>query len=423
MPESLRRQLGLVRRVPSFRLLFLATLGSGIGNWLAVVALTVDVYDRTGSGGWVSALWIANILPAIAIGLFLGPLVDRLSRRRLMVGADLARLAVFAVLPFLGSAPAIVGAALVAGIANWFFRPAVYAGLPNLVSEDDLPAGNALLQVTEWLTAAAGPLLGAVLVSLSGPQLAYLLNAATFLLSAALIVRIPFELLQSEKAISRGHWRDFKDGVGVVLASRALVTVLVVWSIVQIANGWVNVSEIFLAKVSYSSGGFGYGLLWAATGVGLAIGSVLGGAWIDRRGVPVVYPLSLATMAVATLIAALAPNVWVGAAAMVLSGIGNGAAFVTNVLLVQRGAPDAVRGRAFTVIMSTNFVVMSIAMVSAGPFTETAGARWVWGASAAVVGASVLVAVLLARPLAAVPRPDTRPRPRPVVAGRNRLRI
>ncbi len=423
MPESLRRQLGLVRRLPSFRLLFLATLGSGIGNWLAVVALTVDVYDRTGSGAWVSALWIANILPAIAIGLFLGPLVDRLSRRRLMVGADIARLAVFALLPFLGSAPAIVAAALVAGIANWFFRPAVYAGLPNLVSEEDLPAGNALLQATEWLTAAAGPLVGAVLVAVSGPDLAYLINAATFLLSAALIVRIPQRLLQSEKAISRGHWRDFRDGLGVVLGSRALVTVLVVWSIVQVANGWVNVSEIFLAKVSYGSGAFGYGLLWAATGVGLAIGSVLGGEWIDRRGVPVVYPLALMTMAVATLIAATAPNVWVGAAAMVLSGIGNGAAFVTNVLLVQRGAADPVRGRAFTVIMSTNFVVMSVAMVSAGPFTEAAGARWVWAAAAAVVALSAITASFLARSLAAVPRSGSSRRPRPVVRERNRLRI
>jgi len=421
VPDALRRQLRLVRRLPSFRLLFFATLGSGVGSWLAVIALTVDVYDRTGSGAWVSALWIANVIPAIGVGLFLGPLIDRMSRRRLMVGADLARLAVFAVLPFLSSATAVVGAALVAGIANWFFRPAVYAGLPNLLDEEDLPAGNALLQASEWATTAVGPLLGGVLVATSGVHSAYWFNAATFLFSAVLLVRIPARLLQSEKAISRGHWRDFAEGVGVVARARPLLTVLVVWSIVQISTGWMNVSEIVLAKVSFSSGAFGYGLLWAATGVGLVIGSILGGAWVDRRGVAVVYPLSLAAMAAAQLLVAVSPDVWVASVAMVLSGIGNGAAFVTNVLLVQRGAPDALRGRAFTVIMSTNFAVLSVAMLSAGPFTDAAGARWVWGAAAAVTAVATLVAVALARPLALVERQRT---PRvTVVAERNRLRI
>ena len=421
MPDALRRQLRLVRGIPSFRLLFFATLGSGTGNWLAVIALTVDVYDRTGSGAWVSALWIANVLPAIAIGLFLGPLIDRMSRRRLMVGADLARLAVFAVLPFLNSATAVVVAALVAGIANWFFRPAVYAGLPNLLPEKDLAAGNALLQATEWATTAAGPLLGGVLVAVSGVDAAYWINAATFLLSAALIVRIPAQLLQSEKAISRGHWRDVGEGIGVVVRSRPLLTVLVVWGIVQISTGWMNVSEIVLATVSFSSGAFGYGLLWAATGVGLVIGSILGGEWVDRRGVPVVYPLSLAAMAAAELLVAVSPNVWVASAAMVLSGIGNGAAFVTNVLLVQRGAPDAVRGRAFTVIMSSSFVMVSLSMLTAGPFIDAAGARWVWAAASAVVAVATLVAVAMTRPLGLVERP--RPSRAPVVPERNRLRI
>ncbi len=406
LPQTLRRQLGLVRRLPSFRLLFFATLGSGIGNWLAVVALTVDVYDRTGSGAWVAALWIANIIPAIAIGLLLGPLIDRWSRRRLMVGADLARLGVFAVLPFLSSPTAIVGAALVAGMANWFFRPAVYAGLPNLVDDDDLPAANALLQATEWVTTAVGPLIGGVLVAASGPDLAYWINAATFLLSALLIVRIPARLLQSERAISRGHWRDFAEGVVTVLASRALLTVLVVWSIVQISTGWINVSEIVIAKVSFSSGAFGYGLLWAATGVGLAIGSVVGGSLVERRGVSFLYPAALASMAAATFVVAVSPNVWVAAAAMVGSGMGNGAAFVTNVLLVQRGAPDKVRGRAFTVIMSTNFVVLSLAMLTAPLLLDAVGPRWVWAACSAIVAVAALVAAAMARPLALVRRPE-----------------
>ena len=85
------RQTGLLRRNPGFRALFAATFASGLGTWIAVVALTIDVYDRTGSATWVSALLVADFLPSVAIGLLFGPLIDRLSRRRIMVVADLAQ--------------------------------------------------------------------------------------------------------------------------------------------------------------------------------------------------------------------------------------------------------------------------------------------------------------------------------------------
>ena len=76
----LRRQYEVLGRASSFRALFFATLASGIGTYLAVIALIVDVYDRTGSGAWVAALLIVEFLPMLFIGLLLGPLVDRLPR-------------------------------------------------------------------------------------------------------------------------------------------------------------------------------------------------------------------------------------------------------------------------------------------------------------------------------------------------------
>src|SRR5581483_5424397 len=103
----------LLRRAPSYRTLFLATVASGVGTWVAVIALTVDVYDRTHSAKWVSALLIADFLPAVAIGILGGPLVDRLPRRQLLIAADLVRCGVFAALPFAGSAGAIVALAAV----------------------------------------------------------------------------------------------------------------------------------------------------------------------------------------------------------------------------------------------------------------------------------------------------------------------
>jgi MFS family permease len=380
-----------------FRLLFVATFGSGLGNWLAVIALQVDVYDRTGSGWWVGALLVANILPAIFLGLFLGPLVDRLSRKGLMIASDLVRLAAFVALPFVSGPAAIVALAAVAGIGNAFFRPAVLAGLPNLVPAAQLAGANALLQLVEWTTTAAGPLAGGAIVAAAGPDLAYWVNAATFAFSAALVALIPARLLQSDRPVGRGHWADLADGFRTVRRSRALLAVLVVWTIVMFAGGAINLAEIFLAKRSYNSGDFGFGVLWAATGVGLIAGGLAAERLIHRFHLAGAYTRLLAVYAIGIAGAAAAPGLVLGAAATAVYAFGNGGALVANITLVQTGAPDRVRGRAFTVLMSVTYASLGIAFVAAGPITNAVGARWVYAGAAALVAVAAAVAARMTR--------------------------
>lgn len=406
---ALRRQLRLLSGNASFRKLFVATFGSAVGTWLAVIALQVDVADRTHSGPWVAALLVANIVPSIAFGLVLGPLVDRLSRKWLMIGSDLARVAVFVALPFVGSATAVVVLAFAAGVATAVFRPAVLAGLPNMVAHEDVAEANSTLQLSEWAATAGGPLAGGALVAASGPHLAYWLNAATFLVSAILVLQIPARLLQSEQSLSRGHWRDLAEGFEAVRASRALVTVLVAWSIVMVATGGVNVSEIFLARVSYDAGDFGFGLLWAASGVGLVIGSLVAPAQIEKRGLPALYPLALAIFAAGIGLAAAAPDVWLGAAAMVIAGVGNGSAVIANFTFIQRAAPDRLRGRVFTLLMSATYGVLLVAFVAAGPANDAVGARWVYAGAAAANIMAAAVAFALGRGVVPTAEPASRP--------------
>src|SRR4051794_28848734 len=194
MHRLLGRQEDLLRRVRGLRLLFLAAFGSGFGPWLAFVALTLDVWARTHSGTWIAALLLADFLPAIAIGLLAGPLVDRLSRRRVMVAADVVRVAVFIALPFAGSAGQIVALAAAAGSPPGFFRPAVSASLPTLVADSELPRAQGPLQAADALTTVIGPLAGGILVAATSPDSAYVVNAVTFLWSALLILRIPARL-------------------------------------------------------------------------------------------------------------------------------------------------------------------------------------------------------------------------------------
>jgi dTMP kinase len=392
-------------RIRGFRLLVLSTLGSSFGTLLAAIALAIDVKDRTNSGIWVGAVLVVEFLPSVAVGLTLGPLLDRLQRRALMVGADLVRVAVFCALPFASNATEIVALAAVAGLATGFFRPAVYAGVPNLVPEELLPEANAVLQTIENVSWAAGPVLGGVLTAAAGPHAAYWINAGSFVLSAALVIQIPARQLQSVTALSRGHWTDLKDGFTAVLSSRPLLAVLLGWGIASLGTGGVSVSEVFMAKDTLGAGDFGYGLIYGAIGLGLVLGSWWSSWIVKRFGIAQTYGLSLTMLALGFGAGAASVDVWMAAGCCVFAGVGNGAAVVCNALLVQRGSPDQLRGRALTFVMSATYGVMGISTVVAGVFVGMSGARWIWGGGAAVIGVSALVGYSLARGAAAAEGP------------------
>jgi MFS family permease len=314
-----------------------------------------------------------------------------------MIGADLVRAAVFFALPFTGSPGVIVALAAVAGVANGFFRPAVYAGIPNLVSDEELPAANALLQAMENVSWAIGPILGGLLTAAAGPDAAYWINAVSFLLSAVLIARIPSRMLQSETALTRGHWNDLGDGFLAVIRSRPLLAVLIGWGIACLGIGAANVAEVFLAKNTFHAGDFGYGLLYGAIGGGLVVGSFAGSALLERIGPAKTYAAGLVLMALGFGGAAVSPDIWVAAACAVVGGAGDGGAIVCNAVLVQRGAADELRGRALTFVMSATFLTTAVANGVAGALLHSVSPRWIWAGAAISYAVAAAVGYALAR--------------------------
>jgi MFS family permease len=390
-------RLGLLRRSPSFGYLFLATAGSSFGTYLAVIALIVSIKDLTESGVWVAALLIADFLPIVVIGLLLGPLIDRLSRRGLMIASDLVRFGVFAALPFVDQPAGIVALAAVAGVATGFFMPAANAGLPNLVPDEELANANSLMQTMENLAWMVGPVVGGLMLTAWGSSVPYAVNAVTFLVSAALIARIPRRRLQSEEPLTRGHWRDVADGLRLVLTARPLLTVLIVWNVVLIGAGGVNVAEVFFAKDVLDAGDLGFGAIIAASGVGLVLGSFLAPVALSKVGLRRHYVGSIALMAVGWGGAALSGTIWLAVPFVIGGAAGNGAAIICNRLLVQRGAPDRYRGRALATIMSSNYAVLGVSMAAAGALIGMFGARAIWIAAAALYLAGALVALVITR--------------------------
>jgi MFS family permease len=404
LPGRPSRQLAPLG-IAGFRLLFTSTLTSSVGTLLAAVALAIDVKQRTNSGLWVGAVLVVDFAPTILVGLMLGPLLDRLERRKLMIAADLLRAAVFAALPFATNAGTIVALALVAGLGTGFFRPAVYAGVPNLVPDALLGEANALLQGVENAAWAIGPLLGGVITAASGPHAAYWIDAASFLISAVLVSRISAQLLQSTVALTRGHWTDMKDGFAVVLHSRPMLAVLAGWGIAGLGNGAVNVSEVFLAQNTLHGGDFGYGLIYGAIGAGLVGGSIWSSSLVQRLGIGRTYGIALGLMALGFGVASASVDVWMAAACCVVAGVGNGAAIVCNALLVQRGTRDELRGRALTLVMSATWSTVGVGIIVTGALMSPGDARWVWLASAVTIAVSALLGYALAREPAGRPAP------------------
>ena len=153
---------------------------------------------------------------------------------------------------------------------------------------------------------------------------------------------------------------------------------LVVWNVVVIGSAAVNVAEVVFAKEDLDAGNVGFGVLVAASGVGLALGSFLAAPALGKVGLRRHYVGSIVLMGVGWGAAALSGSIWVAVPFVIGGAAGNGAAIVCNRLLVQRGAPDQYRGRALATIMSSNYAVFGLAMAAAGVLTDQFGARAVW---------------------------------------------
>lgn len=120
---------------------------------------------------------------------------------------------------------------------------------------------------------------------------------------------------------------------------------------------------------------------------------------LEQRDARTIYPLVFLPWAVGLLAAGTAPTIWIAAAAMVLSGFGNGLTFPMTVLIIQRFTEDRVRGRAFTLIISAHNTVLGIGMVTSGAIVASAGPRWTYVLCAILLGCASTTAFLLSRGL------------------------
>lgn len=368
----------------AFRVLWWSRAVSFTGEGVGRTALVLYAADR--GAGAVSVVLLAMALPRF-LGPVTGALADRLDQRRLMAVCELGQAAVFAVLAAVRAPlPVVAGLVLVTASFATAFVPAGRSAVPALVPDERLGRANALLGTAVNLQLALGPTIGGLTVSVGGARLAFLLNAATFVVSALLLTRLPALPPTGDHS---GLWAETVAGLRFVAGTpgpRALVGAL--FLVVSFA-AVDNVALVFLvpdpAEFGFAQAGYGAGMLVAA----LALSVVLG-----RRSVVAVLACGIGLVVVGALGTAVAPVLLAVLAAQFLGGVGNGMENVATDTLVQRLVPRHLLGRVFGAVATAAQLGVAVAAAAGGPLVALVGPRWTFG----IAGAGCLVALVVALP-------------------------
>jgi predicted MFS family arabinose efflux permease len=356
---------------PGFRRLWLAGVISHLGNWFNYIAIFVLLTRLTGSGQAVSWFLISKFLPSTFLSPAAGVLADRLPRKLIMIVSDLLRAGI--VLAFLlVRRPDQVWLVYLLAFAQesiWtFFDPARQASVPNLCRPEELNVANALSGATWSVMLAVGAALGGVVTALVGWQVAIVIDALTFLLSAALLSAITLPPPAEDHERPAG-WRsytglhDLVEGVGYVKTNREVAALLLVKSGWALSGGILVLLTWFGERVFSGFGeGSGSGILYACRGLGAAIGPIL--AWRlfgeSRNEMYRAIGLSFYVSAAAYLLFSQAPSLLIGAVFVLLGHLGGSVQWVFSTNLLQRQVPDRFRGRVFAAEMTLLTLVLSL---------------------------------------------------------------
>lgn len=392
--HNLRRALA----VPEFRGVVLAQVASDAGDQVARVALALLVLERTGSAFGAAATFAIAFVPAFFGAAILGPLADRLSRRALMLGADLARAVIIAVLALVATPSAPLPLLFALLLLAEFFTPAFDAArgaaIPSILGEPDVvAAGYALSRTLNLANQVLGLVLGGIIVTMLGARAALLLDAVSFLLSFALLS----VALHVRRAALSGPtnpaalFRDLREGAVMLWADpsrRALV--LLAWLLI---GSVVAPEALGLAYArSVDAADYWGAILMAAPIAGTTVGSLLVGRLPLSRQLDQLLPLAVAA-GLPLMLTGFEPPLPVVAGLWFAAGALQ-AYFVSIIAITTLLTRDEHRGRV-TGIAAAGFSAFSlVGMLTAGfladrtspAFTVTALA----GLGLVVLGAAAL---------------------------------
>ena len=343
------RRVGLrdVFAQAEYRRLWSARTASQWGDVFATVALSLLVFDLTGSPLGVSAVVFAEIVPVLLLAPFAGTLVDRLPRVPVMIGADLWRAVLATSLIFVGDQVAAVYAiAFGLSLGAVLFNPAANSALPALVREDELVAANSGIWTAAVLSQIALAPVAGILYAAVGAGPAFGINAVSFVVSAALLtgLRLPAAVASTER---RGFFAEAVAGVRLLAGDRLLRALGAGQLLAALSAGATSALLVVLARDHLDLAPSGYGLLLGAIGVGAVLGPVVLTRLVSdpRRPAFVFGPYVLRGLV--DVVLATFTAVPLALVALAVYGLGTSTGAVTFNSLLQAHTPEHACGRIF----------------------------------------------------------------------------
>jgi MFS family permease len=371
-----------VSRNRNFRLLWLAQIVSEIGDWLYSIAIYSLLLELTGSAKAVATALVLQVLPQFFVGPTAGVVNDRMSRKQVMILADLARSVVVLGMVLASSREMVWLLYVLLGLETilWsFFEPGRSATIPNITtSETETLTANTLSSTTWSFNLAFGATLGGFMAVWFGRDAVFVLNAMSFLVSAALLRRMRFQEPHIANAPSfrlkdLADYSPILEGVRYVRRdARLLATLVIKAGLGFLGAHWV-VLPIFGERVfpvrleglgAARAGMLGMSLLMGSRGIGALLGPLIGGLWAGQRHARLRLGILAGFLAVAAGYVALgaAPTLPLAALAVILAHAGGSVIWVFSTTLLQYQTEDRFRGRVFSA--DFGFLVLTMSLVT-----------------------------------------------------------
>ncbi|MEL7569929.1 MAG: MFS transporter [Eubacteriaceae bacterium] len=352
----------------NFTLLWIGKIVSQLGDKFYAIALAWWILQKTASPSIMGFFLLVSVLPGILIGFFAGALTDRYNRKNIIIITDIIRGLLVLAISFLSILNMLeiwhvflIGFCL--SLAAAFFDPAIQAIIPQIVEKDNLVKANGMSQMVGGACTVAGPLLGAIAVSILGLAWVFLANSISYFISAFLACFIKVNKICKKTEKNTGIFKEITQGISFIKTQKQITSVLIIIALAHLFIGNLTVSLPFLAKALYGNGVNNLGYLQMMLGVGLFAGSIF--MSIKKKSSANILTLIIFIMAVGFCFIAISISQYLKINTIyiymsLLAAIGSCIAFASVFWqsLLQYYTPEHMRGRVFGIsTMVANFSI------------------------------------------------------------------
>ena len=398
-PSRWQRTFSALRHY-NFRLYFIGLLISVTGSWAQNVAQQWLVYDLTRSALVLGQVTFVMAVPVWLLGPWAGVVIDRMSRRTLLIITQVIQLAqavILAALTFSGRIEVwhVIALSAMRGLANAFDAPARQAFVVEMVGKEDMSNAIALNSTLMSLAQILGPSLGGIIVATLGTAWAFTINAISFL--AILIALILLRVTPSRPRLAKqSPLADLLEGMRFICRTRTIAALMVIVLAVALFGANYRVLLPVVTREVLGKGEVAFGLLNGASGLGSVIGALLVASLSSqpRRGrylnaVNILLPVMLIALA-------FSRSYVLSLLILVLVGMSYTPQLSLSNMLIQSHIPDEIRGRVMSVYTLLIFGAFPLGGLIAGTLADRFGAALALGFSAgAMIAVSLLARIIV----------------------------